>query len=194
MGHFKPTFLEALGKEWAFEDGADIIVTVDGMLFFYVASGTVISAQDSKLKVESEGGWARLRKVVNEGAVLVRLEARLEAKFIIMPSPPPPAKTPQELNLTGGGQGTSIAETRRARFTPCSSSRSMSCPRASCRRRRLRTCRFSLFKKQQLRTEARLVTGELSTFFGRADALGRDNDAEIRGGSWARATRCSSKP
>ena len=110
IDHFKPTFLEALGKEWAFEDGADIIVTVDGMLF-YVASGTVISAQDSKLKVESEGGWARLRKVVNEGAVLVRLEARLEAKFIIMPSPPPPAKTPQELNLTGGGQGTSTAET-----------------------------------------------------------------------------------
>jgi len=33
--------------------------------------------------------------------VLARLEARLEAKFIIMLSP----KTPQELGLTGGGQG-----------------------------------------------------------------------------------------
>ena len=38
------------------------------------------------------------------------------------------------------------------------------------------------FKKQQQRTEARLVTDELSTFFGRADALGRDNDAEIGAG------------
>jgi hypothetical protein len=107
VGHFRPDFLEALGTDWAFEasDG-DTIVTVDGLLFFYVASGATITVQGGKLKVESNEEWSRLRKglraVVGDAEVLARLEAGLGSKFIIT-TPPPPPKTPEEAGLVAAG-------------------------------------------------------------------------------------------
>ena len=153
MGNFKPTFLEALGKEWAFEDGADIIVTVDGMLFFYVASGTVISAQDSKLKVESEGEWVRLRKVVNEGggAGEARGAARVQGHHLALapatcqdaPGAWPHRQRPGHKHrgdLKGALQTMLQISLNELSSGPC--------------RRRLRTCRFSLTRRTSSRSSS----------------------------------------
>jgi hypothetical protein len=103
VGHFRAEFLEALGTDWAFEatDG-DTIVTVDGLLFFYVSSGAAITVQGGKLKVESNEVWSRLqtglRAVVGDDEVLARLEAGLASKFIITAP-----KSPEEAGLVAAG-------------------------------------------------------------------------------------------
>ena len=107
-----------MGTNWAFTANGDTYVTVEGLLFFYVSSGTSISVQGGKLNVESSETWTRLRTglrtVVSDNEVLARLEKGLKSKFAMQPphpAPPPPRpamKTPTELGLAdaaGGGAG-----------------------------------------------------------------------------------------
>jgi hypothetical protein len=102
---FKTAHLKALGGDLVFDKGGKTHVALDDVLFFYVGSGLELKDVEKGKLVVSPDEFARLRgglaAVVNDPAVLARLNLALKRKFMRQALP----KTLEALGLFDDTEG-----------------------------------------------------------------------------------------